>query len=165
MIFITLSVTICSSYYSLDNILQQKKWVISTARCIVIHQYQQHKTHGHTICAHLVKRKKKIWHSVDFFFFSCTQFKCLVLKTTWHMNTTVLIEIQELFIQICTTWQTFSDMLIPSVSCQRLSCSGKDEVLCFECFSLNKSQVQNKKAFLFLKCFFFFLLFAVKCFD
>lgn len=68
MIFTTLSVTFLLSLpftgqYSLKT---GKMCDISTARCIVIHQYQQHKTHGHTICAHLVKKKKEIWHSVEF---------------------------------------------------------------------------------------------------
>lgn len=49
-------------------------------------------------------------------------------------------------------------MLIPSVSCQRLSCSGKDEVLCLNAFEI---KVKCKiKGFLFLKCF---SLFAVEC--
>lgn len=64
-----LSVTFCSPHHSSDNILSTtgKMWDISTARCIVIHQHEQHKTHGHTVCAHLVKEKKKeIWHSVEF---------------------------------------------------------------------------------------------------
>lgn len=160
-IFSTLSVTFCSHSYSLENILlQQEKCVIYLQQnSIVIHISISATQDTWTTNMCLFGQDKKKRNMAFSGFFSCTYFKCLVLITTRHMNTTVLIEIQLLFIQICTSWQTFSDMLIPSVSCQRLSCSSEDEVLCLNAFEI-KSQVQNKRLFQFLNVFHCLLLSA-----